>query len=629
MSESREHIRNRMLHHAARIWGYPETEDTSSFDPLVNLLMSVNAAELERLSNEIHHSRTRVMDRIMQLLAPDVLTGPHQASAILNANSLDDTAVLSPREQFFITQPLAMGQEANANIDVYFTPVDAFFINACSVKYMAAGNKFFRYTSDSITRELMAVGNEQQFLPNATLWVALDNPRVSLKNTQFYFQYRSEIHKDIFYNQLKNTRWTIDDTPASTRKGYNRLPDTNADWYAQQIINQQASVSDKFMKLVKQQYEHYFISVTDSPGGMMNRESKTPDQLKEVFGPAVNSLNNEKLRWIKIIFPENITGAMLEEVSVFANAFPVVNRRLHEMSYRLQEMMNVIPLLSEENQFFDIDAITDDSGRKLHVREQEEIEKSGLSIVMRNGGAGRFDERDAQMVIENLVQLLRDESAAFSNIGKDLVAQEVKNLQQSITKIEQLVGAGTSGNATSFTPYLMVRNNKQSDSRFLYISYWSTNGATANGVRAGTRLQSYRTSSVKASSAFLLTPTLGGKNRLSQTDSVVAYKYALLSKDRVMSKEDIKLYCQLALGNMVRDVSIAKGFMISAENTSGFKKTIDVTITIDRKSYDEAKDNGELINWEKDIALQLDERSMAFIPFRVFVKSIINNSIAV
>ncbi len=629
MTESREHIRNRMLHHAARIWGYPETEDTSSFDPLVNLLMSVNAAELERLSNEIHHSRTRVMERIMQLLAPDVLTGPQQASAILNANSVDDAAVLSPREQFFVTQPLTTGQEGSANIDIYFTPADAFFVNACSVKYLAAGNKFFRYTSDSITKELVALGAEQQLLPNATLWIALDHPHVNLNNTQFYFQYRSEIHKDIFYNQLKNTQWTIDGKPAITRKGYNRLPESSADWYAQQIIHQQASVSDKFMKLVKQQYESHFISLLEAPGRMINKYAQTPDELKEAFGNAIDSLDNEKLRWVRIVFPENITGAMLEEVSVFANAFPVVNRRLHEMSYRLQEMMNVIPLLSEDNQFFDIDAITDENGKKLHVREQEGVEKSGLSIVMRNGGAGRFDERDAQMVIENLVQLLRDESAAFSSIGKDLIAQEVKNLQQSITKIEQLVGAGTKGNPASFTPYLMVRNNKQSDSRFLYIAYWSTNGAAANGVRAGTRLQSYRTSSVKASSAFLLTPTLGGKNRLSQTDSVVAYKYALLTKDRVMSKEDIKLYCRLTLGNRVREVSIAKGFMISAENNSGFKKTIDVTIAVDRKSYEEARENGELVTWERDIALQLDERSMAFIPFRVFIKSATSNSIAV
>ena len=72
MNESREHIRNRMLQNAAKIWGYPETEEASNFDPLVGLLLSVNAAELERLSNEIYHSRNRVMDRIVQLLAPDV-----------------------------------------------------------------------------------------------------------------------------------------------------------------------------------------------------------------------------------------------------------------------------------------------------------------------------------------------------------------------------------------------------------------------------------------------------------------------------------------------------------------------------------------------------------------------------
>ncbi|MCH5599221.1 hypothetical protein [Niabella ginsengisoli] len=341
----------------------------------------------------------------------------------------------------------------------------------------------------------------------------------------------------------------------------------------------------------------------------------------------MKSLESEKLKWVKIVFPENITSAMLEEVSVFANAFPVVNRRLHEISHRLQEMMNVIPLLTDDNQFFDIDAIEDENSKKLHIRETESGDTSALSIVMRNGGAGRFDERDAQMVIENLVQLLRDESAAFSNLGKDLISQEVKNLQQSITKIEQLVSV--KNNQTSFTPYLMVRNNKQSDSRFLYISYWSTNGAAANGVRAGTKLQSYRTSSVKASSAYLLTPTQGGKNRLSQTDSVVAYKYALLSKDRVMSREDIRLYCRLALGNIVQDVAIGKGFMVSAESATGFMKTIDVTISIPRKFYEDAKDSGELESWEKDIALQLNEKSLAFIPFRVFIKSIVSNSIAV
>ncbi|MCH5599222.1 hypothetical protein [Niabella ginsengisoli] len=263
MSESREHIRNRMLQNAARIWGYAETEDTSSFDPLVNLLLSVNASEFERLSNEIHHSRSRVMERIMQLLAPDVLTGPHQASAILNANSIDNTAILSPKEQFFITQPSQSRNEGN--VDIYFTPVDSFFITASSIKYLAAGNKMFRYTTDSITKELIGLAGEQQVLPNATLWIALDNPNIKLNNTQFYFQYRSEINKEIFYNQLKNTHWSVNGRQLIPQKGFNTIPNTNPDWYAQQIINQQSSISDKYVQLVKQQHENFLSLLKNLP----------------------------------------------------------------------------------------------------------------------------------------------------------------------------------------------------------------------------------------------------------------------------------------------------------------------------------------------------------------------------
>ena len=39
---------------AARLWGYPEDETESSFDPLVNVLFSATALELEKISNEIH-----------------------------------------------------------------------------------------------------------------------------------------------------------------------------------------------------------------------------------------------------------------------------------------------------------------------------------------------------------------------------------------------------------------------------------------------------------------------------------------------------------------------------------------------------------------------------------------------
>ncbi|MBZ4188479.1 hypothetical protein [Niabella beijingensis] len=620
MNESREHIRNRMLQNAARIWGYPETEEASSFDPLVSLLLSVNAAELERLSNEIYHSRNRVMDRIVQLLAPDVLTGPRLASAILNANSLEETATLSVKEQFFITQTVRdTNAETPKSTDIFFTPTDQFTINKSRVRYAATGNKIYRYPG-GVTKELIGLAEEQQWLPASTLWIAMDHRELNLNNTQFYFQYRSEVNRAVFYNQLKHAAWEVNGHPLYTRKGYNVTSNTSPDWYAAQLIQQEASATSRYIKMVNELYEESFISIKDPATQRYTAAADgIPEAVKAVFGSKTLQGINEPLCWIRIAFPENITSTMLEDVSVFANCFPVVNRRLHEITYRIQEMINVIPLLTDDEQFYDLAEITDETGRFLHTRQNTEEEQDKINILLRNGGAGRFDERDATVVVENLVQLLRDESAAFSKLGKDLISQEIKSLQQSITKIEQLVGAHTS-NQSAYTPYLMVRSARQSNAKFLYIQYWSTNGYAANGLRPGTRLQPYKTGSVNHSSVFLLTNTQSGKNRLSQSDSVVAYKYALLSKDRVMSRNDIALYCRLFLGDMVQEVTVEKGFMVSAETTKGFMKTIDVTVAIKRKEFIEAQEKGEVAQWEKELALQLTERSMAFIPYRVFIK---------
>lgn len=609
-----------MLQNAAKIWGYPETEEAANFDPLVGLLLSVNAAELERLSNEIYHSRNRVMDRIVQLLAPDVLTGPRLASAILNANSLEDVASLSTKEQFFMTQNVRNhSEEAPRTTDLFFTPTDNFIINKCKVRFAATGNKIYRYPG-GVTKELMGVTEEQQWLQPSVLWIAVDHKEIDLNNTQFYFQYRSEVNRAIFYNQLKHAGWQVAGHAVQVQKGYNVARGNNPDWYAAQLIQQEASATSRYIKLVKELYEEAFVSIKDPQLLRYIADDKVlPHEIKAVFGDKITQQLQEPLSWVKITFPENITSTMLEDVSVFSNCFPVVNRKLHEVTHRVQEMINVVPLLTGDDQFYDLGEITDENGRLLHIRQHTEEENNSMSILLRNGGAGRFDERDATVVIENLIQLLRDESAAFSKLGKDLISQEIKSLQQSITKIEHLVGENT-GNQSAYTPYLMIRNQKQGSSRFLYIEYWSTNGYAANGLRPGTRLQPYKTGSVNHSSVFLLTNTQNGKNRLSQTDSVVAYKYALLSKDRVMSRNDIALYCKLFLGNSVQEVKVDKGFMVSAETTKGFMKTIDVTVFIRRKEFIEAQEKEEIVQWEKELAAQLTERSMAFIPYRVFIK---------
>src|SRR6266571_411097 len=115
MMENREQIKNRMIKTAARLWGYSEDETESSFDPLVGLLFSASALELEKISNEIQATRARLLERMVQLLSPEVLSGPLPAHAVLYARAVEEEARLQDTDQFFRTQAVSPFYEGNTS----------------------------------------------------------------------------------------------------------------------------------------------------------------------------------------------------------------------------------------------------------------------------------------------------------------------------------------------------------------------------------------------------------------------------------------------------------------------------------------------------------------------------------
>ncbi|GGH80323.1 hypothetical protein HNQ91_004866 [Filimonas zeae] len=618
MHENSEHIKARMLQAAARIWGYPEADAATDFDPLVSLLLAVNAAEFERLSNEIHLSRTRVLEKMVQLMAPEVLTGPLPASGVLYALSTEAQTVIRESDQFFYSRRISGGseQEAPGTRDLFFTPAGRFTLNKCAVQYMATGNKLFRYT-DAMAKELMAYTQPQQVLPPNTLWLGIDQPTVSLDATQFYFQIRNEVNKPAFYSQLPKAKWSIEGKGLDTRKGYNTTDADDAAGMMEQVL-QQTGPATRYLRQIRHLYEHCFVSLADAEQHTVIAQPVVPNELRNLFAPQHwQAMEARPVKWIKVVFPENISSEMLEDVSCFTNCMPVVNRRLHDITYRLQDMANLLPLTTDA-QFFDIADITDEHGRPLHLRTTTGDTQQDTDVLFRSGGAGRFDERDANMVIQHLVQLLRDESAAFSGLGRDLIAEEIRQLQQVIAKLEQLLSQRQA--PAERVPYLVIRKGKKADTRHLFVKYWSTDGAQGNAVKAGTPLQPYKTGAVNHAHICLLTNMHGGKDRLTQTDSVIAYKQAVLSKDRIMSREDIRLYCLGYVGKGVKRIAVEKGVMVSADTTRGFLKTIDVTIVLDRKAYLDALEKDELSYWKEHLSAQLAEKSMAFMPFRIFIE---------
>ena len=141
-----------------------------------------------------------------------------------------------------------------------------------------------------------------------------------------------------------------------------------------------------------------------------------------------------------------------------------------------------------------------------------------------------------------------------------------------------------------------------------------------NNIKAGTTLRLYKGTGLESNQVTLATSTVGGRNKLGTTESVIAYKSALLSRERLITTEDIKTFCHFQLGERVKTIEIKKGIMIHTDQQQGYTKTLDVLITIHRKAFEEMVEKGEMDFWKDNLKLLLEEKSVSLFPYRVYIK---------
>ena len=82
------------------------------------------------------------------------------------------------------------------------------------------------------------------------------------------------------------------------------------------------------------------------------------------------------------------------------------------------------------------------------------------------------------------------------------------------------------------------------------MSYWTTDAEVANGLDSRTVV--YQTENDKFSQSGLLfqTTTKQGNAHDSERDLINRLRYGLLSKDRIVTREDIKSFVLCSLGKL-------------------------------------------------------------------------------
>ena len=147
------------------------------------------------------------------------------------------------------------------------------------------------------------------------------------------------------------------------------------------------------------------------------------------------------------------------------------------------------------------------------------------------------------------------------------------------------------------------------------MSYWTTDAEVANGLDSRTVVYQAENEKFSASGLLFQTTTKQGNAHDSERDMINRLRYGLLSKDRIVTREDIKSFVLCSLGKLVKSVDIRDGTAISNNVRRGIIRTTEVRIELSGASKEEKVDLPAMTSFLED---ELSKRSINKTPYKIF-----------
>ena len=597
---TREQIKARMLRDASILWG-KKGAPMDGYDPLVNMIIEACAAEAKRIHDDIHMSQARMLSRMAQMLTPEVSKGPHPAHAVAHSRPLDPIFKVHPDTLFYFNK-----KTENNTEDIYFSPIQSFRLQDVAVVCQASGNRM--ELCNQMQKEVIIQAIGMQRIQTRTLYVGLEiNPEIEeLRELGFFFDWQTEDanEKNNCLKLLPAANWYLNGKKLNVRPGYPELLQERSNNPLDEY-----NISSKAQHHALEIYKRNFVTITDTIS-VKDLEAlvQIPKDLKRVFSEEEIAAFPENIVWLQIDFPESFPIQAIEKTFVQLNCFPVLNRRLNKISYRVQQFVNIVPL--ESNQyFFAVEDVQTQGGESFFPHHSPEPDREKTKTwALRMGGVARFDSRDANAMLNYMLDLIRDEAASFSAIGYDVLASDIKSLLQIVSRLKRKILAKPDQRES--IPYLLINTNRTGEN--IEVFFWSTNGMSGSEVPTGTALISYNQgANFKRNSTYLVSRSFGGRDPLNDQESLFAYREALMTRGRVVTREDLRTICFSWLGNDLKEVEIVNGYKMGDTHLQGIIRTIDVWLT---------PAEGHILSREDcmDLETRLQNQSSGIIPIRVF-----------
>ncbi|MBS1614701.1 MAG: type VI secretion system baseplate subunit TssF, partial [Bacteroidetes bacterium] len=341
-----------MFRNAARFWGLNDT-NIDNFDPLVRLLLEACAVEIYRIDNELASLQRAMTERLAGLLIPEVHTQPRPAHAICHARSTDEYQYIALESQFQHQKRIASVANGplDTTMDVFFSPAGRYKAIDGDISVLAAGGNIYRIDALQ-TKETFLRCMPNRPLPQGEIWVGIETkPGVNLTDISFYFDLTGVPNRARYLSMLRHVECECNGQPVRLSRGLShtsfedhqlKFEDSLEELYPNRRLEKQINriYSSQFLTIHE---ENIFLKSPDATLFM-----RYPQEFDQHLQPSDLAQMEDSLIWFKLKFPPEFTAELTENLTIGINCFPVVNRHINELSYRLNAYFNIIPLLTSE-----------------------------------------------------------------------------------------------------------------------------------------------------------------------------------------------------------------------------------------------------------------------------------------
>lgn len=245
---------------------------------------------------------------------------------------------------------------------------------------------------------------------------------------------------------------------------------------------------------------------------------------------------------LNIIFNSGEAGFDVEMCDVKINCIPVINIEKKEIT--LSDREPIQPLSSQSGEFLNL----------LYNNSGQEIEKYKNSFVIRDYGVERYNQMQLFEQLKDMFNRYVSDYYAFKSVSGLKNSDKLEKIRSTLEEIYHVVNENNNIPTSGHYAIFKLNENLTKNNDRIYLEYLCTAGESANGIKLQEKAV-LAPKQLDKSHTILLKETSGGKNLITNEEqkNIIA-KYYFLTKDRLVTESDIRIFCHKELGSDIKRI---------------------------------------------------------------------------